>query len=95
MPRPADDRAAVGTQPASVARRPWCFGGTAVNRALGFLLSPVFDHMTNHPEHDADLRKSRITAETVRLHKIRTVPPDMISALAGFPVKGASSARIL
>jgi hypothetical protein len=57
-----------------------------VNRDLGFLLSAVYDNALLHPEHLADLRKSGITDETIRVQKIRTIPPRMLDLLAGFTV---------
>jgi len=55
-----------------------------MNPHLDFLLSPVFDRTDLHPEHLDDLRKSGLTDETIRLHKIRSVPPAMITPLLGF-----------
>jgi hypothetical protein len=48
-----------------------------------FLLSCLYDDFLA-PEHLADLRKSGITDETIRLQKIRSVAPHMIDQLLGF-----------
>jgi hypothetical protein len=60
-----------------------------MNPHLDFLLSCAYDRSDLHPEHLADLRKSGITDETRALQKIRSVPPDMIDALAGRRVPAA------
>lgn len=46
-----------------------------------FLLSPIYP-ASLAPEHLADLRKSGLTDETIRLHRIRSVPPAMICSVA-------------
>ena len=51
-----------------------------MNRDLDFLLSCLYDDQL-HPEHRADLRKSGLTDETIRVQKIRTVPPAMLAPL--------------
>jgi uncharacterized protein DUF3854 len=65
-----------------------------VNPHLDFVLSSIFDTTTLHPEHQADLDKSGITDETRRLHKIRSVPPDMIGTLLGFEPRGVRHALL-
>lgn len=62
---------------------------------LDFLLSAVYDSMTLHAEHLADLRKSGLTDETIAGQKIRTVPPHMIDQLLGFPALSVRSAYII
>jgi uncharacterized protein DUF3854 len=66
-----------------------------VNRHLEFLLSSVFDGSELHPDHQGDLRKSGLTDETIREHKIRSVPPDMIDALLGFRAPKVRSAYVI
>lgn len=58
---------------------------------LEFLLSEIYDGPTriDHPEHLEDLRKSGLTAETIRTQRISDVPPHMINQLAGFTVPAA------
>jgi Domain of unknown function (DUF3854) len=60
---------------------------------LEFLLSPIYDSTRlDHPQHLADLRKSGLTDETIKLQKITDVPPQMIGQLLGFcpaPVRSA------
>jgi hypothetical protein len=61
-----------------------------------FLMSVVYDRMTLHPDHLADLKKSALTAETISVQKIRTVPPHMIRFLLGrSPYKGITSAYVI
>jgi hypothetical protein len=63
--------------------------------ALEFLLSSVYDGMSLHPEHLADLRKSGLTDETIATHRIRSVPPDMIRPLLGFEPPGVEHAYVI
>ena len=66
-----------------------------MNRHLEFLLSSAYDRRDLHPEHLADLRKSGLSDETIRDHKIRTVPPlDMIDALLGYRAPNVKSAYL-
>jgi uncharacterized protein DUF3854 len=65
-----------------------------MNRHLEFLLSPLFDNATLHPEHQVDLDKSGISNETRRYHKIRSVPPGMIGPLLGFEPRGVRHALL-
>jgi putative DNA primase/helicase len=60
-------------------------------QCLHFLLSASYGGGALAPEHRADLRASGLTDETVRLHRLRSVPPNMISQLLGFdpPVRSA------
>ena len=62
-----------------------------MNQALAFLLSSAYDGALA-PEHWEDLQKSGLTEAVVRMHKIRSVPPGMINALAGFNVEAVRSA---
>lgn len=55
-----------------------------MNRHLDFLLSAIYDGSTLHAEHLADLCKSGLTDATIKLQKIRTVPPHMIDQILGF-----------
>jgi hypothetical protein len=61
---------------------------------LDFVLSCLFDDLLQ-PEHRADLRKSGLTDETIRRQKIRTVPPDMIDPLLGFPAPKIQHAYVI
>jgi hypothetical protein len=66
-----------------------------VNAALDFLLSDVYADSPLHPAHLADLHKSGLTDETIRLQKIRTVPPHMIGQLLGFPTPQVTSVYLI
>ena len=63
-------------------------------RAFGLLLSPLYEGALA-PEHRADLRKSGLTPETIRMQRLLSVPPSMIDTLLGFPTPKVSSAYIL
>jgi len=65
-----------------------------VNPYFDFLLSSLYDDLL-HPEHQADLRKSSLTDETIELQKIRTVPPHMIDQLLGFPMPKVQHAYVI
>jgi hypothetical protein len=65
-----------------------------VNPSLDFLLSAIYDDYLA-PEHRADLVKSGLTVETIRCQRIRSVPPQMIEALLGFPTPKVTSAYLL
>jgi Domain of unknown function (DUF3854) len=65
-----------------------------VNAHLDFLLSVLYDDCLA-PEHLADLRKSGLTDETIRLQKIRTVPPHMIDQLLGFRAPDVQHAYLI
>jgi Domain of unknown function (DUF3854) len=61
-----------------------------------FLLSAVYDSTRlDHPAHLADLRRSGLSDETIRLQKITDVPPSMIEGLLGFPTPQVISAYVL
>jgi hypothetical protein len=62
--------------------------------ALAFLLSPVFPGALA-PEHAADLAKSGLSDDTIRLHAIRSVPPSMLGALLGFELPAIRSAMLI
>jgi hypothetical protein len=67
-----------------------------VNRELDFLLSAIHDaHRLDHPAHLADLRKSGLSDETIRLQKISDVPPHMIDHLLGFEAPKVRHACLL
>jgi len=61
---------------------------------LRFLLSPIYPGSLA-PEHLADLGKSGLTDETIRLHHIRSFPPAVISQLLGFDLPVVRSAYVL
>jgi hypothetical protein len=61
---------------------------------LGFLLSAIYPGALA-PAHLADLRQSGLSDETIRLHRIRSVPPAMIGALLGFDVARIRSALLI
>lgn len=60
-----------------------------------FLMSPIYDSAALHPEHLADLRKSGLTDETIKLQKIRDVPPSMVDSLLGFHAPNVRSAYVI
>ena len=61
-----------------------------------FLMSVIYDRMTLHEEHLADLKKSVLNDEIIALQKIRTIPPHLISRLLGYtPPKGVTSAYVI
>ena len=67
-----------------------------MNPHLDFLLSTLYDeHRCDHPAHLADLRKSGLTAETIRRQKITDVPPGVIDQLLGFPTPKVTSAYLI
>jgi hypothetical protein len=66
-----------------------------VNPHQRFLLGAAFDGMPLAGEHLADLRKSGLTDETLRAHRIRTVPPSMIGQIAGFHLRNVKSAYLI
>lgn len=61
---------------------------------LEFLLSRVSDGALA-PEHLADLRKSGLSDDTIRLQKIRSVPPHLIDQLLGFDARAVVSAYLI
>jgi len=69
-------------------------GIPGMKRYLDFVLSPIYDEFLA-PEHRDDLRKSGLATETIRLQKIRSVPPDMIDTLLGFPAPKVTSAYLM
>jgi hypothetical protein len=60
-----------------------------------FLLSDAYRNSTLDPEHQADLDKSGITAETRELHRLRSVPPQMIDLILGFRSPRVRSAYLI
>lgn len=66
-----------------------------MNPYLDFLLSSVYDGSDLHPEHLADLRKSGLTDETIRVQRFRSVPPGMIDHLLGFQAPKVVSAYLI
>ncbi len=62
--------------------------------ALGLLLSDLYPGSLA-PEHLADLVKSGLTLETIRLHCFRSVPPGMIPRLLGFDLPRVRSAMLI
>jgi hypothetical protein len=70
-------------------------GGTGERpSALGFLLSAIYSGALA-PSHLADLCQSGLSDETIRLHRIRSVPPAMIGGLLGFDVARIRSAMLI
>jgi hypothetical protein len=68
----------------------------SMNPHLDFLLSALYDpHRLDHPLHVADLRKSGLSDETIRLQKISDVPPHMIDLLLGFNAPKVTSAYLI
>ncbi len=65
-----------------------------MNLHLDFLLSCLYDDFLG-PEHRADLHKSSLTDATIRLQKIRSVPPHMIDLLLGFSAPKVVSAYLI
>jgi uncharacterized protein DUF3854 len=61
---------------------------------LGLLWSPIYSGVLA-PSHLADLRQSGLSDETIRLHRIRSVPPAMIGSLLGFDVAHIRSAMLI
>jgi hypothetical protein len=68
-----------------------------MNAHLEFLLSAIYDGQTrlDHPAHLADLRRSGLTDETIRLQKISDVPPHMIDQLLDFQASKVTSAYLI
>jgi uncharacterized protein DUF3854 len=63
---------------------------------LDFLLSALYDRMSLHDDHLADLRKSSLSDETIALQKFRSVPPHMFRHLLGYaPPKGMTSGYVI
>ncbi len=62
--------------------------------ALHLLLSPLYEGALS-PEHRADLTKSGLTETTIRMHKLRSVPPDLIGRLLGFDPPEVRSAMLI
>jgi hypothetical protein len=58
------------------------------------LLSNVYEGALA-PEHRADLERSGLTATTITVQKICSVPPAMIDGLLGFPTPKVTSAYLL
>jgi len=68
-----------------------------MNLNLAFLLSAIHEGPTrlDHPLHLADLRKSGLTDETIRLQRFTDVPPHMIDQLLGFATPKVTSAYLI
>ncbi len=66
-----------------------------MNPHLALLLSPVYEADPLIPEHRADLEKSGLNAETIAVHKFRSLPPDMIGALLRFNNSNIRSAMLV
>lgn len=67
-----------------------------MNAHLDSLLSAIYDGTRlDHPGHLADLRRSSLTDETIRLQKMTDVPPGMIDQLLGFATSKVRSAYLL
>jgi hypothetical protein len=65
-----------------------------MSRTLPSLLGPVYSGALA-PKHLADLRKSGLTDETIRLHALRSVPPDQIRHLLGWDTPRIESAYLI
>lgn len=65
-----------------------------MNPALELLLSAVYVGALA-PEHRADLEASGLIPETIRASGIRSVPPNLIDRLLGFPTPKVTSAYII
>src|SRR5262245_2432369 len=65
-----------------------------LNRWLGFLLSDVYAGALAR-DHREDCAASGLTDATIRTQRIRSVPPDMIDPLLGFPTPKVVSAYLL
>jgi hypothetical protein len=61
---------------------------------LEFLLSSCSGYGLA-PDHRADLRASGLTEETIRLHRMRSVPPGLIGSLLGFDMPAIRSALLI
>jgi hypothetical protein len=59
-----------------------------------FLLSALYDGFLDSSHRD-DLRRSGLTDKTIAEHKVRSVPPDMIDRLLGFPAPSVKSAYLI
>jgi transcriptional regulator with XRE-family HTH domain len=76
-------------------RRSWP-GPVRMNPHLAFLLGRVYDATRlDHPAHLADLRKSGLTDQTIRVQEITDVPPNMLAGLLGFDPPHVVSAYLL
>src|SRR5262249_3198405 len=69
-------------------------GNEARRHALALLLSPIYSGALA-PAHLADLRLSGLSDETIRLHRIRSVPPAMIGGLLDFDRARIHSAMLI
>ncbi len=65
-----------------------------MNPDLAFLLSDAIPGNL-HPEHLADLQRSGLRDQTVRIQRIRSIPPSMIGRLLGFDVTPIRSAMLI
>jgi hypothetical protein len=65
-----------------------------VNHSLALLLSDLYDGALA-PPHRADLEKSGLTDATIQRQKIRSIPPDLIDRLLGFPTPQVISAYLI
>jgi uncharacterized protein DUF3854 len=66
-----------------------------VSRELGLLLSSLYDQNKLGPEHLADVRRSGLTDETIRTHKLRSISPAIIGRLLGFDNPKIRSAMLI
>jgi putative DNA primase/helicase len=65
-----------------------------VREHLAFLLTDLHDRRLA-PDHLADLRASGLSDETIRNHRIRSVPPAEIAQLLGFDIPTIRSAMLI
>jgi hypothetical protein len=65
-----------------------------MNDHLSLLLSDLYAGGMA-AEHLADVRRSGLHDDTVRIHRLRSVPPDMIGRLLGFDLPAIRSAMLI
>lgn len=61
---------------------------------LQLLLSPLYDGALA-PEHRADLERSGLTSDTIRHHRLMSIPPSLIRRLLGFDLAEMVSAMLI
>lgn len=65
-----------------------------MNDTFSFLMSVIYDEALA-PDHRADLDKSGLRDETIRMQKFRSIPPSMIDPLLGFETPKVVSTYVL
>jgi putative DNA primase/helicase len=66
-----------------------------LNPHFDFLMSAIYDGRDLHPEHLEDLRRSGLSDATIRLQRIRSVPPHMFERLLGYNVRPSVRSMLL